>query len=491
MKQVPDLITVNLLMPNLDGKSLIRELAGKTNILILSTEIDPRLARQAIADCVRGYMVKDENPLKIVENIKKILDDPDYLAMSSDIVSAIMNPQSLSDVQLTDQQIKLLKLVAAGETNDETVEKLFVTPRTVKNYLAVICDILQVRNRAQAVAQVIMKIYDSKFSDHSYGFRPQRSAHGAMKQILEYLDEGYQWVIDLDIEKYFDTINHDKLISILREQINDKTTLHLIRSYLKAGIMEDGLVKPNKLGVPQGGPLSPILSNIYLDKFDKELEERGLHFVRYADDCNIFVKSKMSADRVMKSVSSWLERKLFLKVNATKTKVVRPTKSNFLGFTFFKNGKKWQCKPGDDRKKKLYEKLKTVLCRRKAAAVPLSLTFTKVNQIVRGWINYFRIGSMKTFLSEFGQWMRHKMQVIIIKQWKLPRRIYTNLMRINKVFRCNFRDEDIYKTANTRLGLYKRCTGNVINYLLSPKVLGIKKAERPDLIDPLEYYLTR
>lgn len=343
----------------------------------------------------------------------------------------------------------------------------------------------------QAISQILMKIYDPEFSAYSYGFRPKRSAHDAMEQVLEYLDEGYQWVIDLDIEKYFDTVNHDKLISTLREQINDKTTLHLIRSFLKAGIMEDGLVKPNKLGVPQGGPLSPILSNIYLDKFDKELEERGLHFVRYADDCNIFVKSKMSADRVMKSVTSWLERKLFLKVNATKTKVVRPTKSNFLGFTFFKTGEKWQCKPGDDRKKKLYEKLKLVLCRRKAVAMPLSLIFTKVNQIVRGWINYFRIGSIKVFLFKFGQWMRHKIRVIIIKQWKLPKRIYTNIMRINKAFRCNFSDEDIHKTANTRLGLYKRCTGNVINYLLSPKVLGIKKAERPGLIDPLEYYLTR
>ena len=343
----------------------------------------------------------------------------------------------------------------------------------------------------QAISQVLMKIYDPEFSAYSYGFRPKRSSHDAMEQVLEYLDEGYQWVIDLDIEKYFDTVNHDKLISTLREQINDKTTLHLIRSFLKAGIMEDGLVKPNKLGVPQGGPLSPILSNIYLDKFDKELEERGLHFVRYADDCNIFVKSKMSADRVMKSATSWLERKLFLKVNATKTKVVRPTKSNFLGFTFFKTGEKWQCKPGDDRKKKLYEKLKLVLCRRKAVAMPLSLIFTKVNQIVRGWINYFRIGSIKVFLFKFGQWMRHKIRVIIIKQWKLPKRIYTNLMRINKVFRCGFSDEDIHKTANTRLGLYKRCTGNVINYLLSPKVLGIKKAERPGLIDPLEYYLTR
>ena len=341
----------------------------------------------------------------------------------------------------------------------------------------------------QATAQVLSQIYDESFSDNSYGFRPKRSAHDAIDKVLNYLNEGCEWVIDLDIEKYFDTVNHDKLISILREKVNDKTTLHLIRSFLRAGVMEKGLTSPTEIGVPQGGPLSPILSNIYLDKFDKELEERGLRFVRYADDCDIFVKSEMSANRVMKSVTSWLERKLFLKVSATKTKVVRPTNSNFLGFTFWKDSNGWKCKPCKDRKEKLYTKIKEILKRKVAAAEPLSYIFTKVNQIVKGWINYFRIGNMKTFITEFGKWLRHKIRVIIIKQWKKPKRIYINLQRINRRFKCNFNEEDIYKVANSRLGLYRQCGMNVINFILSPTVLAIRKANRPGLVNPLEYYL--
>ena len=341
----------------------------------------------------------------------------------------------------------------------------------------------------QATAQVLSQIYDESFSDNSYGFRPKRSAHEAIDKVLNYLNEGCEWVIDLDIEKYFDTVNHDKLISILREKVNDKTTLHLIRSFLRAGVMEKGLTSPTEIGVPQGGPLSPILSNIYLDKFDKELEERGLRFVRYADDCDIFVKSEMSANRVMKSVTSWLERKLFLKVSATKTKVVKPTNSNFLGFTFWKDSNGWKCKPCKDRKEKLYTKIKEILKRKVAAAEPLSYIFTKVNQIVKGWINYFHIGSMKTFITEFGQWLRHKIRVIIIKQWKIPERIYINLQRINKRFKCNFNEEDIYKVANSRLGIYRQCGMNVINFILSPTVLAIRKANRPGLVNPLEYYL--
>ncbi len=216
-----------------------------------------------------------------------------------------------------------------------------------------------------------------------------------------------------------------------------------------------------------------------------------MRFVRYADDCSIFVKSEMAANRVMKAVTSWLERKLFLKVSAEKTKVVRPTKSSYLGFGFWRSTGEWKCKPLNDRQMKLYTKCREVLVRKRAAARPLDITFRKVNQIVRGWINYYRIGSMKMFLKEFGEWLRHKIRVVIVKQWKKPKTIYKNLMKLNRKYHCGMTEEELFKVANSRLGLYKQCAGYVVNYLLSPKVLATANKSRPGLVDPLSYYLNR
>ena len=347
------------------------------------------------------------------------------------------------------------------------------------------------RTIQQAIAQPISDIYENIFSDYSYGFRPNRSCHDAIKQALIYLNQGNEWVIDIDIEQFFDKVNHDKLIQILREQVNDSTTLNLIRKYLRAGVMENGIEKATKTGVPQGGPLSVILSNIYLDKLDKELEERGLRFTRYADDVLIFTKSEKAANRVMNSITKWLEKKLFLKVNATKTKVVKPIRSKYLGFTFIKHGGEWKVRPTNEKKKALKDKLCEYLKRNKAVARPLAVTIKRVNEILRGWINYFRIGIMKNFMIELGEWLRHKIRVIVIKQWKRPRTIYRNLMYLNRKYKNGFSHEDIFKVANSRLGWYKRSSMNVVNFIISKELLETKIKDGVGLLNPLSYYLRK
>lgn len=273
----------------------------------------------------------------------------------------------------------------------------------------------------QAITQILTPIFEPLFSDFSYGFRPNRRCEQAIVKLLEYFNDGYLWVVDIDLEKFFDNVPQDKLMSYVDRVIHDGDTESLIRKYLKAGVMENGIYKPTDIGTPQGGNLSPLLSNIMLNELDKELESRGQHFTRYADDVVIVVKSKAAATRVMYSITKWIEKKLGLKVNATKTKVTPPSKLKYLGFGFWKDKTEWKARPHEDSLNKFKRKLKA-LCKRNWS-VDLTYRIKKINEVTRGWINYFKIGSMKQKLKSIDEHLRTMIRVIIWKQWKVaPKR---------------------------------------------------------------------
>ena len=282
----------------------------------------------------------------------------------------------------------------------------------------------------QAITQVLTPIAEPHFSEYSYGFRPDRRAQQAIVKLLEYFNDGYTYIVDIDLEKFFDNVPQDKLMTLVHNLINDPDTESLIRKYLNAGAMIKGKYEKTTKGTPQGGNLSPLLSNIMLNELDKELEARGLHFVRYADDCVITVGSSAAANRVMASVTKWIEKKLGLKVNATKSKVTTPTKLKYLGFGFWKDGTdgKWKAKPHKDSIKRFKRKLKKLT--KRSWSVTMDYRIMRLNQVIRGWINYFRMGSMKNTLKRIDEHLRTRMRIVIWKQWKTRKKRLWGLRKL-------------------------------------------------------------
>lgn len=270
----------------------------------------------------------------------------------------------------------------------------------------------------QAIAQVLTPIAEPHFSEYSYGFRPNRRAEQAIIKLLEYFNDGYTYIVDIDLEKFFDNVLQDKLMTLVHNLINDPDTESLIRKYLNAGVMIKGKYEATSKETPQGGNLSPLLSNIMLNELDKELEARRLHFVRYADDCVITVGSSAAANRVMATVTKWIEKKLGLKVNMTKSKVTKPTKLKYLGFGFWKDNKdgQWKAKPHKDSIERFKRKLKQLT--KRSWPVTMDYRIMRINQVIRGWINYFRIGSMKERLRKIDERLRTRMRIAVWKQWK-------------------------------------------------------------------------
>ena len=336
------------------------------------------------------------------------------------------------------------------------------------------------RTLQQSIVQILTSIFETEFQENSYGFRPGRSCEQAVLKLLEYLNEGYEWIVDIDLEKFFDNVPQDKLMSYVGRVIHDPDTESLIRKYLKSGVMENGMYEATELGTPQGGNLSPLLSNVMLNELDKELVKRGLRYVRYADDCVIAVRSGASANRVMHTITKWIEQKLGLKVNTTKTHVCRPSKLKYLGFGFYKSSqtKQWTARPHETSVEKFQRKLKK-LCKR-SWSISMTDRIAMLNSVTRGWISYFAIGAMKSKMEKIDEHLRTMLRKVIWKQWKTPRKRAWGLRKLGI-------DNDLAKQTSYCGDRYEW----VVRRTCVARAISKEKLTRRGLVSCLDYYLIR
>lgn len=322
----------------------------------------------------------------------------------------------------------------------------------------------------QAIAQWLTPMYEGEFSKWSYGFRPNRNAHQAVLKAEQYLNEGKTWVIELDLEKFFDKVNHDRLMSVLSRKVTDKRTLKLIRSYLTSGIMEGGIISPRSEGTPQGSPLSPLLSNVILDELDKELERRGHSFVRYADDVSVYVSSEAAAERVKQSVIRYVEDKLLLKVNRGKTKVSKPEESELLGFSFQSVKGKWVIRVAKKSVLRIKQKLKAITTRSKSISEIERIN--QLNPIIRGWVNYFVIAKAKSLMENLDGKLRSRLRMCKWKQWKNIGTRRANLLKLGANKRSAF-EHGASRKGYCRVALsYILCTTLTTSYFRKQGYIG-------------------
>ena len=317
----------------------------------------------------------------------------------------------------------------------------------------------------QAILQVLTPIFDPGFSDHSFGFRPGRSAHQAVHQARGYMEEGYQWVVDVDLEKFFDKVNHDILMSRVARKVKDKRLLKLIRRFLRAGIMDHGLTTPREMGTPQGGPLSPLLSNVLLDDLDKELERRGHRFCRYADDCNVYVKSRAAGERVMESLKRFLTGKLRLKVNEKKSAVDRPSNRKFLGYSVTRHlfPRQPRLRPAPETIRRAKDKVRKIT--KEGRGRSIHTTIEELNRYLRGWMGYYRLVEVVGDFKRLDAWIRRRLRRILWSHWKTPRNRQRQLRKLG--LSGTLLDE----VKNTGRGAWRNAKGRPMNFGISNKRL--------------------
>ncbi|MEK4036669.1 group II intron reverse transcriptase/maturase [Paenibacillus sp. FSL F4-0122] len=310
----------------------------------------------------------------------------------------------------------------------------------------------------QAIAQVLTPLFDPEFSDHSYGFRPKRRGHDAVRKVRSFMKEGYRFVVDLDLEKFFDRVNHDRLMMKISEKVEDKKVLLLIRKYLQSGVMENGLVTPTTEGAPQGGPLSPLLSNIVLDELDKELEKRGHRFVRYADDCNIYVKTLRAGERVKTTVTRFIETRLKLKVNQVKSAVDRPWKRKFLGFSFSVD-KEPKVRIAKQSLQRVKVRIQEISSRKRS--MKMEERIKELNHYLMGWCGYFSLVDTPSTFRDMDKWIRRRLRMCLWKQWKTPR------IKVKRLISLGVPKDKAYEWGNTRKGYWRIAGSPILQHALN------------------------
>ena len=375
---------------------------------------------------------------------------------------------------LKEHSDELIQEIKGGKYKPNPVRRVEIPKETKGEYRKLGVPTVVDRVIQQAITQELVPIFESQFSESSFGFRPKRGQHDALRQCQKYVNDGYVYVVDMDLEKFFDTVGHSKLIEVLSRTIKDGRVISLIHKYLNAGAMANGLFEKTEIGMPQGGPLSPLLSNVMLNELDKELERRGLRFVRFADDCMIFCRSKRSAQRAMDSIVAYIEGELFLRVNRTKTVVAHIKDVKYLGYGFYICKQECRLRVHPKSVVKMRKKIRELTERNKG--ISNNEREKRYREYVEGWIVYFRLADMKKLLMATDSWARHRIRAVYWKQWKKVRTRYKMLRALK------LEEWQVHKLANTRKGTWR--AAQMLSIALTNKIIA-----KLGYTSMLDYYL--